>query len=324
MTRLFSDATAQRPWWRNLLESGPAELTGKDAGLIALFLRLGIGAVFLVGGWWKLSRALDPARADALVARYTAPNGYINAFFQDYLFSGGWISPWMFLTALSALELVAGIALILGLLVRPFAILFGLLVWSFVAALPVLTAPGLGVEDGTFLTPSLIVQIRDIGLSGMCFVLVAAGSGKWSLDASVINRGAHPLPLNWSVFGLLLRLSVAVVFIAGGAFFGLDHVKSWSSLPILLIVIGVVMASGHGVRLAAGAALAVVLVYCLNAINVDKALWDNFNAVKREIAFIAAAAVLLRFSGGPAFRVGKLFEEPRDVLFGPSQTHTQA
>lgn len=324
MTRLFSDATTQRSWWRTPIDPGPAELTVKGAGLIALFLRLGIGAVFLIGGWWKLSRALDPARADALVARYTAPNGYINAFFQDYLFTGGWISPWTFLTALSALELVAGIALILGLLVRPFAILFGLLVWSFVAALPVFTAPGLGVDGGTFLTPSLIVQIRDIGLSGMCFVLAAAGSGKWSLDASIMKRGGRPLPLNWSVFGLLLRLSVAAVFIAGGAFFGLDHVKSWSSLPVLLLAIGLVMASGHGVRLAAGAALAVVLVYCLNAINLDKTLWDNFNAVKREIAFIAAALVLLRFSGGPAFRVSKLFEAPQDVLFGPSQNHKQA
>ena len=324
MTRLISDAATQRSWWRILFGSGPAELSGKEAGLIALCLRLGIGAVFLIGGWWKLSRALDPARADALVARYTAPNGYINAFFQDYLFSGGWITPWAFLTALSALELVAGVALILGLLVRPFAILFGLLVWSFVAALPVLTAPGVGVEGGTFLTPSLIVQIRDIGLSGMCFALAAAGSGRWSLDANLLNRGGTPAGLNWSVFGLLLRLSVAVVFIAGGAFYGLDHVKSWSSLPILLLAVGLVMASGHGVRLAAGAALAVVLIYCANAVSFEKSLWDNFNAVKREIAFIAAALVLLRFSGGPAFRVSKMFEAPQDVLFGPSQSRNQA
>ncbi|MEM1048931.1 MAG: DoxX family membrane protein [Pseudomonadota bacterium] len=316
MTVLDSGRFKAGPLALGLAGPGPDTLTLKDEALIALWLRVGIGLVFLIGGWWKLSRALDPARAEALVSRYTAPDGYINAFFQDYLFAGGWITPWSFLTALSALELVAGIVLIAGVFVRPMAILFGLMLWSFVAALPVMTTPGLAAEDKTFLTPALIVQIRDVGLSGLCFVLAALGSGAWSVDHAAFGRGQVASRPNWPAIGLVLRLSVAAVFITGGFFYGLDHVKSWSSLPVLMIAIGLVMASGHGVRLTALAALGVLIVYCVTAMSADKTLWGNLNAVKREAAFIAAAAVLLRYSGGPAFRVGQFFAAPVEALFG--------
>ncbi|MEO1545029.1 MAG: hypothetical protein AAFR75_13585, partial [Pseudomonadota bacterium] len=49
--------------------------------MTALFLRLGLGAVFTIGGWSKLSQLIDPARSDAIVALYTGPKGYINTFF---------------------------------------------------------------------------------------------------------------------------------------------------------------------------------------------------------------------------------------------------
>ncbi len=298
---------------------GESNLTYRDIGNIALALRLGIGSVFVIGGWWKLSRALDPERAGALVERYTAPNGYINAFFQDYLFTNDLLSPWLFLTVLSSLELVAGIALIAGFLVRPFAILFGLMMWAFVAALPTLTVPG--IEDGadalkTYFTPAMIVQIRDIGLSGMCAVLAMLGSGRFSLDGNLMRRGQCNSNLSWAFSALILRLSIAVVFIAGGAFFGLDHVKSWSSMPLLLIVVGVALASGHYTRFAAGIAFSVLVIYCLSAVNLDRTLWDNLNAVKREFAFIAASFVLMVYPGSTQTQLLRLFERPGTVLFG--------
>ena len=301
------------------LGHGPTNLTLRHVDDIALWLRLGLGSVFVLGGWWKLSRALDPSRADALVARYTGPDGYINAFFQDYLFTDGFLTPWIFLTALSAFELIAGIAFMLGFFVRPLAILFGVMMWSFVAALPVLTTPGIDPEQRTYLTPAMIVQIRDIGLSGFCFVLAIMGSGRWSIDADLMGRGAPFSVPNWIAPGLLLRLSMALVFLAAGSFYGLDHVKSWSDMPILMILIGVFLASGYGVRIAASAALAVLLVHIFGAMDPERAFWDDLNAVKREFAFVAAAIVLIRFSGGTAFQAGRLLEAPFDMLFGPGR-----
>ncbi|MET1415026.1 DoxX family protein [Roseibium sp. HPY-6] len=303
-----------------LLSAGPEKLSSRQADQAALVLRLGLGSVFVVGGWWKLQRAIDATRSSDLVEKYTASNGYINEFFQSYLFADGWISAWGFLTALSAFELVAGIALVAGIFVRPLAIVFGLLMWSFVAALPVSTVPGQEVAVSTFFTPALIVQIRDVGLSGMCFALAALGSGVYSLDERLTGRGLGVERADWKSLGLLLRLSVAVAFLAGGFFYGLDHVKSWSGIPLLLALVGIVLASGHGVRLAAGVAFAVLAIYCVGKISFDKSLWDNLNAVKREFAFLAACLVLMRFSGGAGFRVNDLVAAPRDVFFGRART----
>jgi uncharacterized membrane protein YphA (DoxX/SURF4 family) len=88
---------------------------------------VGIGLVFVIGGWNKLSQLIDPAREAAIVAAYTRPHGYINVFFTDYLFSGAfgeWLTPWSFLTLLSTFELVSGLALITGLLVRSLALIW--------------------------------------------------------------------------------------------------------------------------------------------------------------------------------------------------------
>lgn len=296
--------------------AGPDHLTVRQSDQVALFLRLGLGSVFVVGGWWKLQRAIDASRASDLVEKYTASNGYINDFFQSYLFSGNWLSAWGFLTALSAFELVAGAALVAGFLVRPLAIVFGLMMWSFVAALPVATVPGQDTSASTFFTPAMIVQIRDIGLSGMCFTLAVLGSGSWSLDERLTGRGAGAQEADWSSLGLLLRLSVAIAFLAGGFFYGLDHVKSWSGMPLLLILVGLMLASGHGVRIAATAAFLILVVYCVGKISFDKTLWDNLNAIKREFAFLAASLVLIRYAGGAGFRVSDLLSAPREVFFG--------
>lgn len=301
---------------KSSLDAGPANLSPSQIDQIALILRLGLGAVFIIGGWWKLSRAIDPDRAGGLVDRYLATDGYINAFFQDYLFADGLLSPWMFLTALSAFEFLAGFALILGFGVRALAVLFGVLMWSFVAALPVLTTPGANVETSTYLTPSLIVQIRDIGLSGLFFALALMGPGRLSLDARLMNGGAPADTFTWALGGFLLRMSVAVVLLAGGAFFGLDHVKSWIGYPVVLIVLGVILMSGHGVRIAAGASVVVVVVYCAVSMSIDKTLWNNLNSIKREIAFLAAALILTRFSGGGAFQVGDFMKRPREMFLG--------
>ncbi len=113
--------------------------------IAALALRVGLGVVFVIGGWSKLSQLLDPQRAEALVATYIGGKGYINEFFLEYLFTGALgsvLNPWLFLTSLSAFELVAGFMLVAGLLVRPLAIVWGLLLWTFVIALPVSTVAG--------------------------------------------------------------------------------------------------------------------------------------------------------------------------------------
>ncbi|MEQ1711298.1 MAG: DoxX family membrane protein, partial [Hyphomicrobium sp.] len=91
----------------------------------ALALRIGLGSVFIIGGIAKLERLLTPAKSQAMVDEYVGPLGYINQTFLDWLFAsplGALLTPWNFLTALSAFELVCGVMLVAGLMVRPLAV----------------------------------------------------------------------------------------------------------------------------------------------------------------------------------------------------------
>lgn len=305
-----------------LFDDAPARVLSAQADTIALTLRIGLGLVFVAGGWWKLSRAIDPAQADALVAKYMADNGYINAFFDQYLFAGGdaLASPLVFLTLLSAFELVSGIALLAGLFVRTLSFIYAFLLWTFVIALPVVTAPGAEIDGATHFSPALLVQIRDVGLSGMFFVLLNLGSGAFSLDQMVLKRGAAPSDVDWNAYGLLLRLSVAAVFIVGGIFAGYSYIKTFVDLPVLMAAIGLVLASGHGMRLAAGAAFLCIGWYCFSKIGLDATFWNNFNGIKRELAFLAACAVLFIYQGGKAFRLDGLYQTPVSALLGRRQS----
>jgi len=146
---------------------------------IALILRLGVGLVFLAGGLAKLSRLLVPSAQADLVNLYVSPAGYINQFFFDYLFVDGVLStfmtPWFFLTSLSALELVAGVALLVGIGVRAFSLIFAFLCWTFVIALPVVNATGFDIVTKTHTAPAILVMIRDIAISGILLVLYNIG-----------------------------------------------------------------------------------------------------------------------------------------------------
>ncbi|MGI9437537.1 MAG: DoxX family membrane protein [Geminicoccaceae bacterium] len=277
---------------------------------LALSLRVGLGILFVVGGTFKLSRALDPAAADALVALYVSDKGYINTFFLNYLFEGALgaiLSPWLFLTALSTFELLSGIALIAGFLVRPLSLIYGLLLWSFVFSLPVTTSPGASINEPTYMAPAMFVQIRDIALSGLFFILFNLGSGTKALDHHLtLPQPKRVIP--WDNLGLLLRLSLGVIFLIGGFFAGMPNIKDFAVPGILLVLVGLAMVLGIGVRGAAAIFLMVILYYIGTKASVEQSLVGNLNAIKREIAFLPASAGLLALGGGRLFTIQNLFE----------------
>lgn len=301
---------------RSFIDSSPlAEPNQTTYDRLALALRLGLGILFIVGGTFKLSSALDPSAADALVTLYTSDKGYINTFFLDYLFEG-WpgvvLTPWLFLTLLSAFELLSGLALIAGFLVRPISLVYGLLLWSFVFSLPVTTSPGAEIGEPTYTAPAMFVQIRDIGLSGLFFLLYNLGSGAGSLDRSLgVPQPARAA--SWDHMGLLLRLSLGVIFLIGGFFAGMPNIKDFDVPGILLALAGLAMLSGLGVRAAAAVFLAIMVYYIASKLSLEKSVLVNLNAIKREIAFLPASAVLAWMGGGRLFTIESLFRRERDA-----------
>lgn len=103
-----------------------------------------------------------------------------------------WILFLALLISLSTFELLSGVALVAGFLVRPLALFYGFLLWSFVIALPTHTVPGVGIETKTYMAPAILVQIRDITLSGLMFVLYNLGAGARSLDGCLRGYARRP------------------------------------------------------------------------------------------------------------------------------------
>ena len=275
----------------------------------ATILRVGLGLVFVIGGYSKLSQLLDPDRTAAIVGSYTGGTGYINEFFMNYLFAdSSWISPWSFLTALSAFELFSGIALVVGLLVRPLALIYAFLLWTFVFSLPVVTTPGVEPAVKTYTSPAMFVQIRDIALSGIFFALLAIGSGRFSIDSVILRNGVNTENVNWNNMGLLLRLSLAAPLIIGGMFGDYANIATYATFQPLLVVLGVLLIIGVRVREAAIAVFLVMLWFIASKISLDKSLIANLNGFKREFAMLGVSIVLLARGGGTAYTPGELIQ----------------
>jgi uncharacterized membrane protein YphA (DoxX/SURF4 family) len=292
-----------------MLDPADARIQSVEAR-IALALRVGLGLVFISGGIAKLERLLTPAESKGIVDQYVGPLGYINQTFLDLLFAsplGAVLTPWNFLTALSAFELMAGVMLAAGLMVRPLALLWAFLLWSFVVSLPVVTTPGVTLTAKTYMSPAELVQIRDIALSGLFFVLYNLGPGALSLDHAWYGL-PETLGRDWEPLALLTRLSVGAPFVIGGLFAGYDNVVTWGMPGILLAAIGAGLIAGAGVRGFAGAAAAVMIWFMVAKLGGATSVIGWFNAVKREFAILAAAGVVGWVGGGRMFTINKTLE----------------
>ena len=290
-----------------------------SAGDVALALRLGFGAVFIIGGWFKLSRLLDPARQDAIVSLYLSPKGYINEFFQVYLFQGplgAVFTPWNFLTLLSTFELLSGIALVAGFLVRPLALLYGFLLWTFIIALPVTVTPGVFPEEVTYRSPALLVQVRDVALSGLAFVLYCLGPGAYSVDRRLFGRDSVEDRADWQALGLLTRLSLALPLIVGGMFAGLDKIPTFATWWPILVVLGVMLGLGIGSRVAGAGVVAVMIWFAATKVSFDASLVVMLNGFKREAAFFAAGVVLALYGAGSRYTVQDFFGRLKQSVDG--------
>ena len=284
---------------------------------IALLLRVGLGLVLLSGGMSKLSQLLDPAQQAAIIASYWGPTGYVNTFFDQYLFDGVLgtvLTPWSFLTALSTFELMSGAFLLAGLIVRPLSLIWGFTFWSFLAALPVATSVGIDPGLVAYRSPALFVLIRDVGLSGLFFGLFMIGAGRYSADQRLFGDEATRNALDWGPIGLLVRLSIALPLLVGGAFHGMANIQSFGMPAWLLVLLAGALLLNAGVRWA-GAATAVVMAWLILAdFDLARSVIANMNAVKREYAFFAAAIVLAACGGGRLFSVRSGWDGLRRLL----------
>lgn len=285
--------------------------------VMALLLRVGLGLVILAGGSSKLSQLLDPARQSAVLDLYWSPLGYVNAFFAERLSTGvlgGVLTPWMFLTSLSAFEFLAGALLVAGIFVRPLALVWGILFWAFVVALPVATTAGIDPALATHRSPALLILIRDIGLSGLFFVLFTIGSGRYSVDRRWFGPAVTRTSVDWDALGLVVRLSLALPLLVGGLFHGAGHIQTFGAPAWILLAVGGCVLLNLGARAMGVAVVALILVLMVSTFDLDRSLVANMNAVKREYGLLAGAVLLAACGGGRCFSLPGWREGPRRLL----------
>lgn len=152
-------ATAPTPGTR--AELGGGILARATAGLVPLapaILRIGAGVVFFVYGWNKLQN----------------PAGW-----QDMLTGLGFPAPVILAWFVLLLELLGGAALIVGLLVRPIALLFA--IEMIVSSVTVKLDLGFAPQGATGIE-------LDLALLAAALALVILGPGRPSIDRDVLRR----------------------------------------------------------------------------------------------------------------------------------------
>lgn len=166
------------------------------------------------------------------------------------------------------------------------------------------TTPGVVPEQATYTSPALFVQVRDVALSGLFFLLYNLGSGRYSLD-EYFNTGKPLYRANigqrWNELGLLLRVSLALPFLVAGFFYGLDYIQTFTLPAWLNMTLGVAILAGIQTRIVASAVAVAMLYFIFQKLNLDKSLIANLNGFKREFGFVAASLVLLHAGGGVYF-----------------------
>jgi putative oxidoreductase len=140
---------------------GGGVLARATAGLVPYaptILRVAAGVVFLVYGWNKLQN----------------PAGW-----QDMMTGLGFPAPVLLSWFVLLLELVGGAALIVGLFVRPIALLFA--IEMFVSSVTVKLSLGFAPQGATGIE-------LDLALLAAALALVILGPGRLSVDRDVLHR----------------------------------------------------------------------------------------------------------------------------------------
>jgi uncharacterized membrane protein YphA (DoxX/SURF4 family) len=241
---------------------------------LALILRICLGVIFLVGGI-KLAFPADP---QALSASYTDPStGWISPFFSDLITTRAGLEVSRFLQLQGLLEIILGLALIIGLYTPAIAVLMALMYWAFTVANPVV---------------GQIRLSRDLALMGICFALALAGAGRWSLDSMLRGRQARIGERKDAVVAVL-RFSLGFTLVTSALFTGglFDNHLNTTLPGVAVLVMGVLLVSGVYPRWAAGL-VAAWMLYLVAANLVAKGFFPGLDSVKREIGFLGAAAVV--------------------------------
>lgn len=111
--------------------------------------------------------------------------------------------------------------------------------------------------------------------------------------------------------------------LVGGIFAATGAVPTFSTYGLILFVVGLLLFIGVGVR-AAGTAVVLIMLWHMGVgIDLSASILDNFNAVKREFAFLAAGIILVSLGGGSRFTPSDILKRSREYLNAYRNNHNK-
>lgn len=244
-------------------------------------MRIALGLVLIIGGW-KLAFPEDPA---GLAASYIDPEaGWIAPYFAEWIQTTLGLEIISFLNIMGGLEMIVGLALVLGLMTPVFGTIAAVMFWSFAVANPVV---------------GVIRLSRDLALMGIAIAVAAGGSGTWALDGK-LQLPMSPrawIPERTSIVLVLIRYSIAFTLILSAVFHdGVMANVLNTTIPWLIVgLMGLLLLVGVYPRVVLGL-FATWMTILLVVHVVQDPFYPGLDSVKRELG-MGAAALFYTFIG---------------------------
>ncbi|MCX4028601.1 DoxX family membrane protein [Endozoicomonas sp. SM1973] len=260
----------------------------------AFILRLGLGGWLVVEALIKFLGLLSPTQFADMLGFYLGTAGYINQFFQYFLFQSSWghlLTPASLLALMAMVELVVGCSLIAGLAVKWNAMLTFFMLVFYVIALPVMTIPNVQLEVAVYTAPAPLVQIREVAMAIAAFVLYKLGPGFYSVSNEL--NGIISEKYWYGLWGKL-RYALILPLVVAALFGGFGHIPTFAAPAFLLAALGAALTvdSLKVVRWAAWLAALVFFHYALFMIDWSDNWLKNIYAVRREFGLVSISVAL--------------------------------
>ncbi|WP_163832869.1 DoxX family membrane protein [Spartinivicinus ruber] len=260
----------------------------------AFILRVGLGGWLVVEALIKFLGLLSPSQFADMLGFYLGAAGYINQFFQYFLFQSSWghlFSPASLLALLAMVELVVGCSLIAGLAVRWNAMLTFFMLVFYVIALPVMTVPNIQLDVAVYTAPAPLVQIREVAMAIAAFVLykLAPEAGRINVETNLEVMQKH-----WYSLWGQLRYALILPLVVAALFGGFGHIPTLAAPAFLLAALGAALTvdSLKVVKWAAWIAAMVFFHYALFMIDWSDNCLKNLYVIRREFGLVSISVAL--------------------------------
>lgn len=281
-------------------------LTPEHLDNVAELVRIGLG-LFLLGNAWVFYELLsDPNLTPAFLWDRYGIHGDVATFLTGVFFEGlASLKPQTFAATAFGVQVVGGLALLLGFMARYVAGFFSIviaIIWliHFAEVTPFV----LGEGDSSHLKEP-VGHLKQLGLALLFRVVTNLGSGRYSLDSKFAKRFSPAIGRSWNSIALELRSALAILFLSAAVSFTFFDQTLYAVPSWMLYLVGAMVFLGLAPRLSGSLFLVVIAWHFVLGLKGLEDISEILEFVLSEAPFIAAGVVFMVFGSGDKFQPHK-------------------